>query len=558
MNNERHINCCDIYEDVLDKYSKSLIRFRNAWRKHKWKDMDLFQYTSTDFYFYRYTIDRLEKSTGELLNEILCRMLERYDVQYEKLERTIFSFVLFEDDKKIGYICRDSLIDNEVLNTYNIDEARIILTLNEEYGYHAVERDNGFFEDKGIRCRYIIVAEFFNMYFDSREYESFCKYIKKYTCITNDIVGFKPISFLSSMNLANQRIHEEKILLDMKYVDYKYHHLNGGEIGDHISDIAKKKMIDNYVGKKLYYSMLGNNEYAKSFITSEWLYYSLKEKKNFDYTAVISGYLKSIEQLLETIAKVNIDNNCIIEIHSKKLKKAYTNNIKVYDKYRRERCLNINDKGWVVCDTDHPYIDYTSEQNEYKNSSIGVYEYFLRVNNHIFVEPNTSNCIADLISCFRDECRNEFFHIHNLNDWNVVEKVRLNAIYLYFVLLGGIVIPDNKMSELGIIKKDKFDELCGIINEFVNYSPEFIFEYESGQKENVIYDILNNTSGFSDNGIEHYDSLCFFVVDEFSIESYVKLDNGILDEQRIYLTREDIPDRIYSVSNKGELREIYS
>ena len=49
--------------------------------------------------------------------------------------------------------------------------------------------------------------------------------------------------------------------------------------------------------------------FAKSFLTSEWLYHSLKGKPNFDYTSVISGYAKAVEQLLYTLITRSVDVN---------------------------------------------------------------------------------------------------------------------------------------------------------------------------------------------------------------------------------------------------------
>lgn len=56
-------------------------------------------------------------------------------------------------------------------------------------------------------------------------------------------------------------------------------------------------------------------------------------KENFDYTSAISGYLKSIEQLLHIIVMVNVDNNCkismsrVTSIHGK----AYDNAVRIFE-----------------------------------------------------------------------------------------------------------------------------------------------------------------------------------------------------------------------------------
>ena len=188
--------------------------------------------------------------------------------------------------------------------------------------------------------------------------------------------------------------------------------------------------------------------------------------------------------------------------------------------------------------------------------SLGTFEYFLRNNKHIFVYPSRAKTIADMVSCFRTECRNDYFHTHNLRDWEIVKIVRSNAIYLYFVLLGGCIIPQSKIGDLGFLSTDNFDELCKRIREFQHYNGEFIFEYADGKKLNLIYDFMNNTIQHNDEGVEHYESLVFYEVELFGKEAYEQLDEGIREDQVIYLTRNNLPSRIIGLYRDGRSEEI--
>ena len=123
-------------------------------------------------------------------------------------------------------------------------------------------------------------------------------------------------------------------------------------------------------------------------------------------------------------------------------------------------------------------------------------------------------------------------------------------------MLGSCVIPQEKINELRIVGVDKFDELCKKIRKFRHFNAEFIFEYADGRRINLIYDFKNNTIEYTDDGIEHYLSLLFYAVDQFSMEVYEKLDEGISEEQRIYLTRDNLPQKIYGVHRNHELEEI--
>ncbi len=60
---------------------------------------------------------------------------------------------------------------------------------------------------------------------------------------------------------------------------------------------------------------------------------------------------------------------------------------------------------------------------------------------------------------------------------------------------------------------------------------------------------------FSD-GIEHYQSLTFYEVEDFSLETYEKLDEGINEEQIVYLKRDNLPKRILGLHRDGRTEEI--
>lgn len=54
---------------------------------------------------------------------------------------------------------------------------------------------------------------------------------------------------------------------------------------------------------------MGDEDFAKSFMTSEYLFELFKNKINIDYTWVICGYVKSVEQLLYKFMKLQLDIN---------------------------------------------------------------------------------------------------------------------------------------------------------------------------------------------------------------------------------------------------------
>src|SRR5690606_5199181 len=48
-------------------------------------------------------------------------------------------------------------------------------------------------------------------------------------------------------------------------------------------------------------AFVGFTDFARSYLTSEYLYRYFEGNSLFDYTPIVSGYIKSIEQLLHVI-----------------------------------------------------------------------------------------------------------------------------------------------------------------------------------------------------------------------------------------------------------------
>lgn len=559
------VSCVDIYDEVTERYINALkISRESKLRSSSKKDGQLFQYADPEFYSYRTAIDRQERNTYSLLKDIIFKVMDRYGVKYLIPSSSNFVFIICIGNDRIGYRFIEFNSDedvNKILRNDGVDKAYIIKSWKSGTTDKWIERDNKQYKKNGLRLSEITVEQFFNDYFGAEEYASFENSIDRFVSDSKEILGYKSIKFLSLMNLAAQKEYEEKELKVWQYKTYRYQIINPCEkkIADYLylsQSTFPAPLLDlmeqQYISNALLKAMTGNKEFSQSFITSEWLYHSLSGKKNFDYTAVISGYLKSIEQLLYSIVMINVDNNCRITMNGSNdtLNDAQTNNVQVYKKNKHGwRAASITDKGYK-------YMDLTHDQVQYMDSSIGTFEYFLRNNPHIFIDPGQAKMIADMISCFRTECRNGYFHTHNLNDWSVVEKTRSNAIYLYFVILGSCKIPCDKKNELGIIVSDDFDELCKRIRKFDHISSEFIFEYADGLRIKLIYDFINNTIEYSSDGVEHYDSLLFYRVEEFSLEELEKLDAGIQEDQIVYITRDSLPAKIYGVHRDGHLEEI--
>ena len=178
-------------------------------------------------------------------------------------------------------------------------------------------------------------------------------------------------------------------------------------------------MYNLFINKKRYKILFGNRSFAKSYLTSEWLFKKYVMLPEMDNTFIVSGYLKSVEQLLWDILKIKGINRLI-------------------------RTSNNSDASIDGSDD----IDVT----------LGNIQYFLSDydNRDLFDKSFKKNQRA--VSCYfrnqlgrwRNYYRNGYFHKDNLQDIKLVEIIRNQTIYLYFLILGSLSLNVSDIEALQI------------------------------------------------------------------------------------------------------------
>ena len=109
----------------------------------------------------------------------------------------------------------------------------------------------------------------------------------------------------------------------------------------------------------------------------------------------------------------------------------------------------------------------------------------------------------DCLDCYRDECRNGCFHKDNVDDWDIVETVKANTIFIYVLLLGCCKLNGDDMTVkglLGIIEDDRLEQLYYQIRH--NHISTIGIRFEENG-ELINYKILPATTfpASNDNGI---------------------------------------------------------
>ena len=173
--------------------------------------------------------------------------------------------------------------------------------------------------------------------------------------------------------------------------------------------ITDYKLPSIFLDRKMENAFVGVSRFAKCFLTSEYLFKHFKNNTIFDYTPIVSGYLKSIEQILQ-----------------------------------------------VICEN---YRNTQGIQLDMSRYTIGDYISFIQKNDLVF-QQEIRPAKQIIIDCLRGcaSSRNELFHRHYCDTWDKVETIRSNTYFLYAVLMGSV--------ELSILERDP--RRLGIVNDDYN------------------------------------------------------------------------------------------
>lgn len=472
----------------------------------------LFGETSKDYHEQVYFQSYLESYTRKMINGILKGVLEseitdsflwpEFDFSgiyngYTNIEyENEFGFEFINLDRRIGYRYTSFKI-NEIENLLkkgNVDTIIEIVWQNQD---DIVGYDYG-----DPRARTILLWDLFQeLLFELSEEElkrTYCMFIENVTKAVeqaNSMISLVTIPGFTSSYIFKTRsttifnLQENIRKLSsfyVKHIAYKTTEENSKQL------IEKYKLNEYFLEKGLERAFVGNSNYAKSYLTSEYLLLHFKNNPMFDYTPIVSGYLKSVEQLLDTI--------CV--------------------SFRNANNLYLNMKPFTL--------------GNYKQF-IDDHETILRSE----LLPAKDIIIACLES-YRIESRNNLFHKDYFNNWTRVEQIRNNTIFLYVALLGSV---DSKLLSgnpkvLGIINMD-YDNMFSILDKQTEYYYTFILngiEYTEMEKVHRETGLLYNGNGLICNKINFK---------KFSYDHYVNIE----------LSRDCMPSEIWTSDVYGKKKK---
>lgn len=433
---ETKIDNRNLYFYTFDQLLKMVVRSRDALSSplhaHIRKNMgQIYDIGDSDFRIYDSIVSTNEYRAVSATSKLLIKMFEQNGIHYEmypvdpmfsrmlpdEQKKTLpFRFILVENGKRIGCLVTSkapSLAPNNIerLKEYDIDAVKFI-RLNNPKGDITIRVFDKEMESAAKQSdsfiQMTLIKDFFDTYFGPDEFSVFMEYVTDFNDRARKYVGFNTVIAPSDDSIAKFKKSKSIMLQSFDYLI---------KLPDDIYKDQANILYDNYINSGLYRVMTGSCNFADSFVSSEWYYSINKVTNSLDQTAVVTGYLKSVEQLLYSIVRLSIDTG-------KTIKRKGAND----------------------------FLDFTTANEDLIDTSLGSLIGFAKHNGGIFaVNSYVKRHIVDTLIDWRVNYRNDHLHKDNVYGSKEIDAIREKAIYLYFLLLGGCKIDESNFDAFGVV-----------------------------------------------------------------------------------------------------------
>lgn len=344
----------------------------------------------------------------------------------------------------------------------------------------------------------ISAQEFFLQFLSIDEYELFFVMLKDAINQARQFIAIKTVPLLLPNNLLSFKDFVLRDFNENLIKSWKYEFENTGSLlHSETIDDNDIRMINNvFFGCEYRKALKGYSDFAKSFITSEYLYRTTNENLAIDYTAVVVGYLKSVEQLLYLIYSSAFQG---------RKGKAYWDSEQNYNslcRYLRANSkpiphmLEKDLKDNPYKEGEHLYRYYHKKKSGNNAPDFGELIYFLRYNDELWnVSESGKEYIFACLDDYRNYCRNHHFHKDNIWSANylTVQRIRNNTFICLYYLLGAFKLLDQGQSEQAQLGIESYS-FNYLYQEIFYHRRRLLWAKTQEGCEGLIYYVGNNHS----------------------------------------------------------------
>ena len=386
-------------------------------------------------------------------------------------ERYPFEFIVETNGETIGYryLPFPSFytydMQKKLLADYKVDKINII-EWQEDCSLREVESE----------IKRIHLKRLFEIYFTIEEYNYYLAASRKAIADANKNIGLQAIPQMGVRYVSEFRMNVINDLVNINYHMLRFKTKTGKVLGSGLSNSDYSILDSNFIDKGLLKALLGRESFAKSFMTSEYLSHIFRDVNSFDYTTVVTGYLKSVEQLTYKVVKSALsyceDKNLYIKL---KNMKKYPEH--VYKHSQKNK------------DTNKRMVLFNAKYEKYFDVSMAPLVWFLHDSPFCWkLSENSREIVHECLIEFSRECRNEYFHKNNIYTTEEVNRIRENTIFCLYLILGGCRFSEKGEDDsvnLGIIN-DAFDRLYMALEKTAFGSKAFRLTMKDGIKYEVL------------------------------------------------------------------------
>lgn len=471
-----------------------------------------------------------------------------------------FAFILQTKNERIGYryssVCLEEKELPELLEKYAINHIEIIdWSDTDELDSKKIEW--GVCKEQRDKVFYVTLHRFILTYLSKEIYQYYLSSVRNAVQEANNIIGFQTIPALSLRYISDFKTDFLGRIVNTSVRKMNYHIFDrDGNLtnkteaplpeGDH--DI----LDDRFFAKGLYKSLVGGEAFAKCFITSEYLY-SIFETGNtvfFDYSAVATGYFKSVELLLDKIKDIWLE---------------YPETYKgLWIQGGNPALANNKDKQWCRFNPEPKatgtQVLFESAYKDFFRTEMGSLIWLIHDNPNGWLVENSRDTIHNCLLNYSKGCRNEHLHKDIIDDREVLKAVRENTILCLYFLLGGCHLPDSLLEDATTLslEDDSFERLYKKVKSIPRRVTNYCIQF--GQSTQIkVFRIYEQDETTYDNSGRIISPIRFVLVDDFSDmrfetnEEYLELART---KEKLEISRQNVPVRMWWYNSKGEEVEI--
>ena len=281
----------------------------------------------------------------------------------------------------------------------SINDIYIVLIKSDNYGKDYVKKLNC--NSNTEEQKFFIFEDFIVTMFGDKAWTLISNALYR---VQKDAEELQWFELAKTSNPKNIKEFNESLKKEIENFDY-YAELEKTSI--RIDRNSFNNIGNRFLSDKLYLRLFDYTDYSKSFLTSEWLYKNTMKNDLLEKTYVITGYLKSVEQLLyTTISRLETNHK-----------------------------ISILDRNGIK--------EVSLDSPDFLKATLGNMVHFLKnfENRDIYhsgISRMSITGISLIIGKWVQSERNGYFHKHNMNDIEKVQEIRNNTLLLYYLILGSL------------------------------------------------------------------------------------------------------------------------